>query len=145
MTGYNQYYVFNAYGEYNFQIKKHDVKAMIGYNQEWAKNSASTATAYGHASQAVGDLDATVGLQTIAGGQNELALMGYFYRLNYSYDDRYLFEFNGRYDGTSRFPSHSRFGFFPSFSVAWRISNEKFMEGTRYFLDNLKLRASYGI
>lgn len=145
LTGYNQYYVFNAYGEYNFQIKKHDVKAMIGYNQEWAKNSASTATAYGHASQAVGDLDATVGLQTIAGGQNELALMGYFYRLNYSYDDRYLFEFNGRYDGTSRFPSHSRFGFFPSFSVAWRISNEKFMEGTRYFLDNLKLRASYGV
>lgn len=145
VSGYNQYYVFNTYGEYNFDIKKHDFKVMIGYNQEWAKNSSSTATAQTHASQVVGDLNTTVGLQTTVGGQNELALMGYFYRLNYSYDDRYLVELNGRYDGTSRFPSHSRFGFFPSFSAAWRISNEKFMEGTREFLDNLKLRASYGV
>jgi hypothetical protein len=64
--------------------------------------------------------------------------------LNYSYKDRYLLEANGRYDGTSRFPSNDRFGFFPSVSVGWRISNEPFMTTASSWLDNLKLRASYG-
>jgi len=71
-------------------------------------------------------------------------LRGAFYRLNYSYKDKYLLETNGRYDGTSRFPTDSRFGFFPSFSAAWRLSNEGFMASTRGWLDNLKIRASYG-
>ena len=52
---------------------------------------------------------------------------------------------NGRYDGTSRFPSDNRFVFLPSFSGAWRVSEEAFMESTRSWLDNLKVRASYGI
>lgn len=144
-TNYNQYYVINAYTEYLMEIKKHNIKAMIGYNQEWSQNQAATATGYSHASSSISDLDATVGLQKVNGGQNHLALMGGFYRLNYSFDDRYLLEFNGRYDGTSRFPSDSRFGFFPSFSAAWRISNEKFMEPMREYIDNLKIRASYGV
>lgn len=118
---------------------------MLGYNQEWSLNTASTATAKRVLSNDVLDLDATSGLQSVEGGKSQLALMGYFYRLNYSFDDRYLLELNGRYDGTSRFPKDSRFGFFPSFSAAWRLSNEKFMEGTRDILDNLKLRASYGV
>lgn len=144
-TNYNQYYVFNAFAEYSKKIKKHDIKAMIGYNQEWSLNTSSTARADRILSNDVLDLNATIGLQTVQGGKSQLALMGYFYRLNYSYDDRYLLELNGRYDGTSRFPRDSRFGFFPSFSGAWRISNERFMEGTRDFLDNLKLRVSYGV
>lgn len=73
-----------------------------------------------------------------------MALRGAFYRLNYNYRERYLIELNGRYDGTSRFPQNSRFGFFPSFSAGWRISNENFMAGTSKWLDNLKIRASYG-
>lgn len=145
ITNYNQYYVFNAFAEYSKKIKKHDFKAMLGYNQEWSLNTASTATAKRVLSNDVLDLDATSGLQSVEGGKSQLALMGYFYRLNYSFDDRYLLELNGRYDGTSRFPKDSRFGFFPSFSAAWRLSNEKFMEGTRDILDNLKLRASYGV
>jgi TonB-linked SusC/RagA family outer membrane protein len=64
--------------------------------------------------------------------------------LNYIFKDRYLVEANGRYDGTSRFPKDDRFGFFPSFSLGWRISNENFMADTKSWLDNLKLRASYG-
>ena len=64
--------------------------------------------------------------------------------MNYDWKQRYLFEVNGRYDGSSKFPEDERFGFFPSVSAGWRISEEPFMTSTRDWLDNLKLRASYG-
>ena len=76
--------------------------------------------------------------------RNEERLQSVFGRMNYSYDQRYLFEFNFRYDGSSKFASGNRWGFFPSFSFAWNISNEDFMQ--RYYnnVGDLKLRASYG-
>lgn len=80
----------------------------------------------------------------MGGGQNEYKLAGWFGRVNYDYDGRYLAEISGRYDGTSRFASNNRWGFFPSGSVGWRISEEKFMEWARPSLSNLKFRVSYG-
>ena len=77
-------------------------------------------------------------------GDKNWAYVGFFYRLNYGYKGRYLLETSGRYDGSSKFPVNEMWGFFPSASVAWRISEEKFMEGTRSWLDNLKLRFSIG-
>ena len=71
-------------------------------------------------------------------------MLSYFFRLNYAYDDRYLFEVNGRYDGTSRFKKGHRWGFFPSVSAGWRISEESFFESAKSVVSNLKLRASYG-
>ena len=65
-------------------------------------------------------------------------------RFNYTYDQKYIAEFSLRYDGNTLFPKEKRWGFFPSFSGAWRISNESFMENTSNWLDNLKIRASYG-
>lgn len=78
--------------------------------------------------------------------QSELAAryQGIVGRITYGYDDRYLAEFNAGYNGSENFMKGKRFGFFPSFSVGWRISNEEFMAGTRNVLDNLKIRASYG-
>ena len=77
-------------------------------------------------------------------GSYSSSLVGAFFRVNYSYKGRYLAEVSGRYDGNSKFPSDQRWGFFPSASIGWRISEEKFMEGTKGWLDNLKLRASFG-
>jgi len=94
-------------------------------------------------SSSVREISATTGTQTAGGGKSQMSLRGGFYRLSYRYDDRYLLELNGRYDGTSRFPKADRFGFFPSFSAAWRVSEESFMDDVD-FLDNLKLRGSYG-
>jgi TonB-linked SusC/RagA family outer membrane protein len=76
----------------------------------------------------------------------EYALRGTFGRLNYIFDDKYIVEADGRYDGSSRFPKGQRFGFFPSGSVAWIVSKEKFMERVNETiqLSNLKLRGSYG-
>lgn len=73
------------------------------------------------------------------------AMLSWVYRLNYIFNDRYLFEANGRYDGTSRFLNNQRWNFFPSFSAGWRISEESFMKNTRSWLNNLKLRASWGV
>ena len=65
--------------------------------------------------------------------------------MNYNYQDKYLLEVNGRYDGSSKFPKESRYGFFPSVSAGWNIAQEKFMESTQNWLGSLKLRASYGM
>ena len=69
---------------------------------------------------------------------------GLFYRINYSFAGKYLLETNGRYDGSSKFPKNSRFGFFPSVSAGWRISEEAFMQPLNTVLSNLKLRGSWG-
>ena len=72
------------------------------------------------------------------------SLVSYFGRLNYNYDDKYLFEANIRYDGSSRFSEGHKWGTFPSFSAGWRISQENFMESVRGVINNLKIRASWG-
>ncbi len=101
---------------YARKFGKHDVTAMLLYNQNDYRYQAELAKRY----------------QGIVG------------RVTYGYDDRYLAEFNFGYNGSENFASGKRFGFFPAFSLGWIITNEKFMESTKKWLDNLKLRGSYG-
>ena len=147
MTNQNtSYYSFNAYTEYeNTFAEKHYLKAMIGFNQELTKYSTFSGTRYDILNEDLPTLSLGSGNHEVSQSGYEWALRGGFFRLNYIYNDRYLFEFNGRYDGTSRFPSSDRFVFLPSFSAAWRLSEENFMKGTRDWLDNLKVRASWGM
>lgn len=77
------------------------------------------------------------------GSGSESANMGYVGRINYDYDNKYLFEAGFRYDGSYKFPKDSRFGFFPTFSAGWRLSNEDFLKDNTV-INNLKLRASWG-
>lgn len=79
------------------------------------------------------------------GTASEWALHSVFGRINYDYKSRYLFEANARYDGSSRFAAGHKYGFFPSFSAGWRISEESFMGDIRSTINNLKLRASWGM
>lgn len=69
---------------------------------------------------------------------------GFFARANYAYKGKYLLEVSGRYDGSSKFPTNEQWGIFPSASAGWRISDEKFMDGTNDWLENLKIRVSAG-
>ncbi len=78
------------------------------------------------------------------GYASEWALISYFGRINYAFDNKYLFEANLRYDGSSRFAAGNKWGTFPSFSAGWRISEEDFMSGTKDVINELKLRASWG-
>lgn len=71
-------------------------------------------------------------------------MLSYFARFNYTLLDRYMFEANIRADASSRFHKDNRWGYFPSFSAGWRISEEGFMDSQKDWLDNLKIRASYG-
>ncbi len=144
----NEYYVFNAFAEYEFNAdrteKDHFVKAMIGFNQEWGHRRFFSARAQTLITPLINNISATTGAQTTNGNESAFSLRGGFYRLNYIYKDRYLFEANGRYDGTSRFPTDDRFGFFPSFSAGWNISEEPFMQGATGWLDQFKVRGSWG-
>ena len=71
-------------------------------------------------------------------------LLSWFGRLNYNFQDKYLLSATFRADGSSKFSKDNRWGYFPSAAIAWRVSSEKFMEGTKKWLDDLKLRLSYG-
>tara|TARA_B110000503_G_scaffold10383_1_gene14051 strand:- start:1781 stop:4828 length:3048 start_codon:yes stop_codon:yes gene_type:complete len=81
--------------------------------------------------------------RTNSNGTSETGILGYAGRFSYSYNNKYLLEFNGRYDGSYKFSKDARFGFFPSFSAAWRVSEENFLNNSNV-INNLKIRASYG-
>lgn len=81
---------------------------------------------------------------TTDGSSSEASQVGVVYRLSYDYMDKYLFEFSGRYDGHYYFAPGKRFGFFPALSLGWRLSEEKFIKDNLLWLNNLKIRTSYG-
>ena len=115
-----------AYLDYNKTFGKHTVGALLGYSQIYNQMRYLQASRKNLPnSNTLDQINAgEVTTQTTYGTETEYSLRSVFGRLNYSYDDRYLFEANLRYDGTSRFPKNKRFGAFPSFSVGWRISEE---------------------
>ena len=117
---------------------------MGGYNQEESHKESQWSQRTDVLLENLPSLSGSTGTASVTDSFDEYAIRGLFYRVNYTYDGKYMFEANGRYDGTSRFPKDSRFGFFPSFSAGWRISEEAFMKNTKSFLSNLKLRASWG-
>ena len=88
--------------------------------------------------------DAGVGTAMAYGSASGYTLISYFGKANYTYDDRYLLSLTLRYDGSSRFGKNNRYALFPSVSAGWRISQEKWMAGSRTWLDDLKLRVSWG-
>lgn len=133
-----------AYLNYSKTFGKHGVGALLGYSQlynQYRQFGASRRDLPGNNN--LGEVNAgDVTTQSNEGTMIEYALRSAFGRVNYSFDDRYLFEANLRYDGTSRFPKDNRFGAFPSFSAGWRISEESFYHAD--WMDNLKVRASWG-
>ena len=147
----HNYYATNVFATYSDTFKEnHNLKVMAGFN--WETKHLKDLSAQGHylMSDTLYDLnlvgtgeDGTQRL-TVGGGQNAYELAGFFARANYDYMGKYLFEVSGRYDGTSRFPAHSRWGFFPSASAGWRISEEPFFEPAKNVVENLKVRYSFG-
>lgn len=123
----------------------HDVKALLGYQQEDYRNDGITGYREVFAFPDYPVLNSGGELnQKSYGWASEWALKSFFGRLNYSYLDKYLFEGNFRYDGSSRFVGSRKWGIFPSFSAGWRISEEPFFAILKDKISNLKLRASWG-
>lgn len=130
--------------DYDKKINKHSFHILVGASQEWQNYSQMDASREDLVSNELHELNAGTGKRDNSGYSEHWAIRSGFGRINYNFDDRYLFEFNLRYDLSSRFHKDHRGGYFPSASLAWRISEESFMLPTRSFLDNLKLRLSYG-
>jgi TonB-linked SusC/RagA family outer membrane protein len=142
---FNQVHVVNVYADYFKSFNdRHNFKVMAGYNQELNIPKKITAARTDISSATLNDLNLGTGEATVFGGSSEYALRGIFYRLNYDYKGRYLLETNGRYDGSSRFPKESRWGFFPSVSAGWRVSEENFFNPVSGVISDLKLRGSAG-
>ncbi|WP_291594104.1 TonB-dependent receptor [Bacteroides sp.] len=138
------YNAINIFANYDLSIGKHDISIMGGFNQEESHMESNWAQRYDVLIDNLPSFSGSTGETTVTDTFEEYAIRGLFYRVNYTYAGKYMLEANGRYDGTSRFPKNNRFGFFPSFSAGWRISEEAFMKNTKAYLSNLKLRASWG-
>jgi TonB-linked SusC/RagA family outer membrane protein len=140
-------YQINVYADFNKTFKeKHTVSAVVGFNQEYVEYDSSVLSLRQLFSPNILNPAATEDptlntMETSAQIRTGRAVFG---RINYNFAGKYLFEINGRYDGSSRFTPSGRYFFFPSFSAGWRISEEAFMADTKQWLTNLKVRASYG-
>lgn len=142
---HEDYNALNLYGTYNFSIKEdHMFKVMAGFNQERKQNSWISVQTHDMIAPSAPSFTSATGKIIPQNSYSDYAIRGAFYRINYNYKDRYLFEANGRYDGSSKFPKDDRFGFFPSFSVGWNIAREAWMEKALDYVSDLKLRASWG-
>lgn len=136
---------FDAFLNYDKSVAKHNFKAMLGWHTERYKYLPDWMYRKNFPNNDLTDMNAgDASTQKNSGYTRELTMVSYFGRLNYDYAGRYLFEANFRSDASSRFAKEHRWGFFPSFSAAWRISEEPFMERSKSWLDDLKLRASWG-
>ena len=140
------YSSFNAFAEYSLALAEnsHNLKFMVGYNQEKKRTQYYYAGRKDLINPDNPAINQATGDMAINGNMGQWAVNGTFARINYDYQGRYLLELNGRYDGSSKFKKGYRYQFFPSVSLAWRVSEEKFFEGMKTWWDNLKLRGSYG-
>lgn len=126
-------------------IKDHNLKLLLGFSREKYSNYWFSAYREVFLFPEYSVLNAGGEENKSNGGAGGgWSLQSYFGRLNYDFKGKYLFEANGRYDGSSRFSKGNKYSFFPSVSAGWRISEESFMESTKGWLDNMKIRASWG-
>ncbi|GAO42708.1 SusC/RagA family TonB-linked outer membrane protein [Flavihumibacter petaseus] len=141
-------YVYDFYANYNKQLGDHAIKVTAGYNQEeyeWDPVYVSRANLISSSVPYIGLATGDMQVNTTAyEGYYSYAIRSLFGRINYAYKGRYILEANGRMDGSSRFPSTDRWGFFPSVSGAWIVSEENFWRPISPVISSLKVRASHG-
>lgn len=131
----------------NTFASKHEVGADVVWEQSGTSSRTLTASKQNFAITEIPDLDFSTEVtpNSVSGYHSNSVRHGLLVRASYSYDSRYLFQASVRVDGSAKFAKEKRYGVFPAVSAGWRISEEPFMSQTRSVLDNLKLRASYGI
>lgn len=148
LTQYNDFNnvtTLQALLQYDKTIGDHDFKALAGYSQEYTSFNYLQGYRKAFLNNSLSELDAgPLAGQVATGSAYEIALQSAFGRLNYSYRDKYLAEANIRYDGSSRFAPGNRWGVYPSFSAAWRVSEESFFDEIKSAVSELKVRASWG-
>ena len=139
-------WMWNAVATYNLELGQHRMDAMVGMelNREDDNSFSGRKEDYIILSPDYMWPDAGTGIAQAYGSGEGYSLVSFFGKLNYNFADRYMASLTMRRDGSSRFGKDNRYATFPSVSAGWRINNEKFMKGTSSWLDDLKLRASWG-
>jgi len=138
-------YLLNGIIRYDNTFGDHEIGAFAGYEQYYNTYEDFSATKKGLIDWSITDFTSAAEMASMGGtAKTDYAMQSYFGRFNYNYKGRYMFEANIRGDGSSRYAPGHRWGIFPSFSGAWRVSEESFFEPLRNTFDNLKLRASWG-
>ncbi|MBO9592950.1 MAG: TonB-dependent receptor [Niabella sp.] len=131
--------------EYKNTFGQHAVNVLLGHTYEYNGDRVSSNFRNGYVSNSLTELNAgDPGTQTNSGNKTEWAMDSYFGRLQYNYATRYLAEVTVRRDGSSRFPPTLRYADFPGYALGWRISEEPFFKQHVLWINELKLRASYG-
>ena len=143
-TGRNNYWALNVYANYAFNFGKHNFNVMAGGNAEGRDYRTHSSQRRDLNSVNFPEINMASGEQLVGGEHWHWGTAGYFARINYNWNEIWLLELNGRFDGSSNFPSNNRWGFFPSGSVGYRFSQEKYFEPIRDIISNGKLRASFG-
>ena len=137
--------VINAYFSYDNTFKDHHVAATLGGNFDDYHSSSITIQQKGSLSDALSYINMANGeIEKASMGNSAYRTLGFFGRVNYDWKGRYLVELSGRFDGSSRFPKGHRWGFFPSGSIGWRLSEEPFWTHVKPYVSNAKIRLSYG-
>lgn len=139
-------WMWNAVATYNLELGQHRMDAMVGMelNREDDTYFSGRKEDYIILSPDYMWPDAGTGIAQAYGSGEGYSLVSFFGKFNYNFADRYMASLTMRRDGSSRFGKDNRYATFPSVSAGWRINNEKFMKGTSSWLDDLKLRASWG-
>jgi len=140
----NTYRSSELTANYTFRIGKLETSVLAGMSQEYDKDNYEMFRKYDLIDDSLTSIDAGSTNGEIQGNYTQWAMRSYFGRLNFNWDDKYLLEANLRADGSSKFARGHRWGYFPSVSAGWRISQERFMQRMSPWLSNLKIRASYG-
>ena len=135
---------YNGYVDYTRQFGKHRVNVVAGANIEDREYIWTSSKRMGVYDFDKGEVNLAGGDQTASSNHSWWAVAGFFARLNYTFNDKYIIELNGRYDGSSKFYGDQRWGFFPSVSAAWRVTEEPWMESVKGVLTSLKVRGSWG-
>lgn len=128
----------------NTFAERHNVNGVVGTSFQASNRNFSSINAQGFPSDQFTKLSVAAQVTSASTSGSSWGLASYFFRGNYTFDDRYLFTVTGRLDGSSRFGENFRYGFFPSGSFAWRMTNESFMQNQEIFSE-LKPRISYGL
>ncbi len=140
----NTYTLINATTSYELTANQHYFKPMFGFEQELRQFSGISATGTNLITDEIPSISTSLGDRTVNDQIYHWATRGFFGRLNYNYKEKYLLEFSARYNGSSRFARDSRWGFFPSASVGYNISQEPFWSYVEPYVNTLKVRGSYG-
>ncbi|MCT4591264.1 MAG: TonB-dependent receptor [Carboxylicivirga sp.] len=138
----DDYLQMEAYMSYERLFGKHFMKVLAGHQSEEKNYHTLYGSKAGLITQNVPSISTATGTVNLDDALGHWSTEGYFFRVNYNYEEKYLLEVNGRYDASSRFPSHTRWAFFPSFSLGWNVAKENFWPIAE--VNTFKLRGSYG-